>query len=94
MERDIVAKLAPELAPPIDSEVQVLYIMAEIRKLLESMRHKRALPDLYFHTDWVAYPVLDQELAEKMVKALNKKAKMFHGMTLKTRDGLAIDDNF
>jgi hypothetical protein len=49
--RDIVSKLAGELDRGIETEVQVVYVLAGIRKLIERDNAKERYPDLKFHCD-------------------------------------------
>ena len=81
MKPDILTKLAAELAAPIVSERQVVYIMVEIRKLLELSGDKRLYRALVFHCDWVAHPALDRALANEIVLAFNQEARKFDGMS-------------
>ena len=67
MDRDIVSKLNHELGEPIISERQVVYILVELRKLLEL---KGTLDDywtLKLCCDWAVHPVLDRATAQVIV---------------------------
>ncbi len=66
MERDIAHKLTQELNQQIISERQVVYILVELRKLLEK---KGVLKDerfrvLRFCCDWTVHPKLDRDSAQ------------------------------
>ena len=58
MKPDILTKLAAELREPIGSERQVVYIMVELRKLIELNCDGAQYTALKFHCDWVAHPRL------------------------------------
>jgi hypothetical protein len=67
MDRDIVSKLNHELGEPITSERQVVYILVELRKLLEL---KETLDDywtLKLCCDWAVHPLLDRATAQVIV---------------------------
>jgi len=66
MERDIVYKLTQELDQEIVSERQVVYILVELRKLLEKRgldKHERYRA-LMFCCDWAAHSKLSRESAK------------------------------
>lgn len=64
---DIAYKLTQELAQEISSERQVVYILVEIRKLLESKDELDKYPDLKLCCDWAAHPKLDRRSAQRIV---------------------------
>jgi hypothetical protein len=68
MERDIVHKLTQELAQPIISERQVVYILVELRKLLEKngMLKNGRFRVLRLCCDWTVHPKLDRDLAQEI----------------------------
>src|SRR6185295_19993531 len=54
----IVEKLQPELRRPVKTEMQVVYILVAIRKLLEHGAQKDAYPVLNFYGNWVVHTKL------------------------------------
>jgi len=64
MTNDIVEKLRRFLAQPVDSECKVVYLLAEIRKLLDfydSARSDKTIDPLWMHCHWA----LHVDLAKK-----------------------------
>lgn len=72
MEHDIVEKLRRELREPISSERQVVYLLVEIRKLMEINGNGRSFPALKFACNWVAHPLLNRGEAIEIVKRIDK----------------------
>jgi hypothetical protein len=69
MKRDIITKLKAELDKEINSEPQVVYILVEIRKLLEQNKAKDQYAALNFHCNWVVHVQLDKSaFATKIVR--------------------------
>jgi len=68
MHRDIVAKLTEEFSQPIGSERQVVYILVELRKLLELMGTLDNYETLKLCCDWAVHPKLDRQAAQRIVK--------------------------
>ena len=93
MEPDIIRKLRDELKETISTERQVVYLMVELRKLLEVTKKKKNYPSLLFHCDWVAHTTLDRELAREIVKAFNKEARAFNRReNLKLGEAIRVGD--
>jgi hypothetical protein len=67
MEPDIVSKLNRELGEPITSERQVVYILVELRKLLELQKTLDDYWTLKLCSDWAVHPVLDRATAQVIV---------------------------
>ena len=81
MERDIVYKLTQELTQPIVAERQVVYILVELRKLLEK---KGMLKDVRYRVlrlccDWTVHPKLDRDSAQEITELFDRyEAKYRH----------------
>jgi hypothetical protein len=74
MRPDIVHKLAKELDEQISSERQVVYILVELRKLLEkegTLRDAR-YRTLRFCCDWIVHPKLDRDLAQAIIELFDQ----------------------
>lgn len=81
MTPDIRRKLAAEIKRGITTEVQVVYVLTGIRKLIERDEAEDDYPVLRFHCDWALHPRMDRASARAMLKlfddavpALKKKA--------------------
>jgi hypothetical protein len=72
MKPDILTKLAAELHEPIGSERQVVYIMVELRKLIELNGDGAQYKALKLHCDWVAHPRLAGTQAQEIVRLFNR----------------------
>ena len=72
MEDKIITKLKLALSEPIKKECQIVYIIAEIRKLLEKKGIKSDYSVLNFYCNWVLHSAIDkvepeiQELIEEI----------------------------
>lgn len=71
---DIVSKITHELDQPILSERQVVYILVELRKLLESKGLDRDIRyrALIFCCDWAVHPKLDRESARAITSLFDQ----------------------
>lgn len=71
---DIVSKITHELDQPIHSERQVIYILVELRKLLESKGLDRDIRyrALIFCCDWAVHPKLDRESARAITSLFDQ----------------------
>lgn len=85
MTPDIVRKLKRELRHGIKTEVQVIYLMAGIRKILEQEGQKPNYPYLTFHCDWALHPTLSGRFAQTVLKYFDEANIAF-------KDGLDFDD--
>ena len=68
MTPDIKRKLAAEINRGITTEVQVVYVLAGIRKLIERDEVEDDYPVLRFHCDWALHPKMDRAPARAMLK--------------------------
>jgi hypothetical protein len=64
----IVAKLNRLLAKGIKSEADALYLMVEVRKLLEQQQAKKQYEYLTFHCDWALHAALEGTTAQNILK--------------------------
>jgi hypothetical protein len=72
MQEYIRSRLRREFSEPIASERQVVYILVELRKLLELNDDAEQLPALNFYCDWSVHAVMDQEGAERIVRRFDE----------------------
>jgi hypothetical protein len=64
----IIEKLALHLGKPVATEPDVVYLLVELRKMLEHDNTKGTFPVLNFHCNWVVHTTLsDSAIAEKIV---------------------------
>lgn len=78
MEEEIITKLKSALAEPIQKECQVVYILVEIRKLLERLKDKNNFSVLNFYSNWALHPEIDKTssirpILEKIEEAILRK---------------------
>lgn len=72
MQDHIVAKLTAEMSQPIGSERQVVYILVELRKLLELMGTLDKYQTLKLCCDWAVHPKLDRQAAQRIAKLFDE----------------------
>lgn len=58
---DIITKLQAELSAGIKTEAQVIYLMAQIRKIIEQEQSEDEFDFLFFHCNWVLHPRMDRQ---------------------------------
>ena len=68
MTPDILPKLTAELDKGITTEVQVVYLLAGIRKLIERDKVEDQYPDLKFYCDWALHSSMDRAAAKAVLK--------------------------
>ena len=64
----IIRKLTKELDASITTEVQVVYLLAGVRKLIERDKVKDHYPDLKFHCDWALHSSLEGTAAKAILR--------------------------
>ena len=69
MEKEIIKKISTTLETGNFNEQNTLYLLAEIRKLLEKIQSTQ-YKIIYFYSDWVVHPKLDRKPAKAMLKFL------------------------
>lgn len=82
---DIVYKLSEEFAQDITSERQVVYILVEIRKLLEKKDDLDKYPDLKLCCDWATHPKLDRKSAQRIAMLFDRYEAKYR------RDGVGVN---
>jgi len=70
MEDEIITKLKLALVEPIKKECQVIYILVEIRKLLERLQNKNSFPVLNFYGNWVLHDKITRKSSMSTVHIL------------------------
>jgi hypothetical protein len=75
---DIRAKLTRELVAGITTEVQVVYLLAGIRKLIERDDVRDQYPDLKFH-DWALHPKLEGTGAKVILRQFDAAHPLLKG---------------
>lgn len=70
----IIAKLKTLLGKGITSEPEALYLIVEIRKLLEQQQAKKQYEYLTFHCDWALHAALEGTTAQKILKQFEAAA--------------------
>ena len=72
MTEEIIRKLTAELNKGITTEVQVVYLLAGIRKLIERDDLGAQYPALNFHCDWVLHSKLDRSAAKAILREFDE----------------------
>jgi hypothetical protein len=72
MEGQILRKLNTLLREGINSEPQAVYLMVEIRKLLEQHGAKQQYRYLNFHCNWALHSKLSHDAAQNVLKHLDE----------------------
>lgn len=85
MTPDIIRKLTAQLNSGITTEVQVVYLMVGIRKLIERDGLEEQYRELKFHCDWVLHSSMDRAAA----KAILREFDNAHALL---RDGVELHD--
>jgi hypothetical protein len=76
---DIRAKLTRELLAGITTEVQVVYLLAGIRKLIERDGVSDQYPDLKFHCDWALHSKLEGTGAKAILRQFDAAHPLLKG---------------
>jgi hypothetical protein len=86
-EPEIIRKIREELNKGISTEPQVVYLLAEMRKLLEQ-QDALCDPDyeyLVFHCDWALHSRLDRRMARKILA-------LFDSANVRIQAGMKLED--
>ena len=67
MTSEIIRKLAEQIDGGITTEVQVVYVLAGIRKLIERDQRDQIYPNLKFHCDWALHSRMNRAAARKIL---------------------------
>jgi hypothetical protein len=65
---EIIRKLAEELDRGITTEVQVVYVLAGVRKLIERDHIENRYADLRFHCDWALHSSMSRAAAKAILR--------------------------
>jgi hypothetical protein len=76
MQNEIIDKLSRELREPIESERQVVYLLVELRKLLELRDELNNWTSIKFHCDWAVHAKLDGPLAQSLVRLFDRHLEL------------------
>ena len=68
MQSAIITKLQRELAESVLTERHVVYILVEIRKLIELSRSQATYDALWFHASWAVHPRMSKGVAAKLLE--------------------------
>ena len=78
---EIIRKLTEELDNGITTEVQVVYVLAGVKKLIERDKVEDQYADLRFHCDWVLHSGMDRAAAKAILKQFDAAQPLFRGGT-------------
>lgn len=91
----IIEKLKRELQENITAERQVVYLLVEVRKLIESSQDGAKYKALKFCCDWVAHPVLKGTEAQNIVRQIDEFQRLTGAMSnLPFGQKLTVDTRF
>src|SRR5258708_6215532 len=79
MTPDIIRKLAGELDAGITTEVQVVYLLAGIRKLIERDKIETQYAGLKFHCDWALHSSMDRAAAKAILRRFDAAHALLRG---------------
>ena len=83
MPEEIIRKLTAQLNRGITTEVQVVYLLVGIRKLIERDDQGAQYPKLNFYCDWVLHSELNRSGAEAILRDFDKAHPLWKsGMNL------------
>jgi hypothetical protein len=88
MQNEIVRKLNCQLEHGFKREADVLYVMAEVRKLFERVRTVRKFPVLAFYSNWTLHTRIDREPWAK--EGLKRLEEVVSGFNSGTHDAEAV----
>jgi len=88
MREAIVAKLKEELAQPITTERQVVYILVELRKLLDSRERDARFESLKFYCDWAMHTKMDRSTARNFISSVDALFSASPNITQEENDRL------
>lgn len=95
MPPQIIDKLQGQLAKGLDDEAHVVYVMVEIRKLLEHFETKKDFPWLHLFSDWIVHTKIDgkHEAADWLLGNFDEMVEReSKGFTLEFLDYLSLSD--
>jgi hypothetical protein len=83
---DITKKLKKELERGIASEARAVYLLTEVRKLIERDKAKGAYPNLKFHCDWVLHAKLTGPGAQGILRQFDAAHPLLRDQKLELHD--------
>jgi hypothetical protein len=83
---DIIKKLKKELDRGIASEARAVYLLTEVRKLIEHDKAKGAYPNLKFHCDWVLHAKLTGPGAQDILRQFDAAHPLLRDQKVELRD--------
>lgn len=81
----IIAKLEKLIAKGIGTQAETLYLLVEVRKLLEQQQAKKQYEYLTFHCDWAVHPTLAGPTAQKVLE-------QFDAANIHLKTGIELHD--
>ena len=85
----IIEKLQSELAVPIESERQVVYVLVEVRKVIEQTieaRDRNPFPSLDLYCNWAVHSLLNRKAAKELLKKIDSLYSKLFGCGLNEED--------
>ena len=88
---EIIRKLTMELQKGIESEVQAVYLLTGVRKLMERGEVKDKYSDLKFHCDWVLHAKLSGPAAQSLLRKFDEANKRLKNEQITLKDLPEVD---
>src|SRR5438128_5703598 len=76
---EIIRKLTKEFDTGITTEVQVVYVLAGIRKLIERDKIEDQYADLRFHCDWALHSSMGRAAAKAILRLFDAAHALLRG---------------
>jgi hypothetical protein len=83
---DITKKLRKEMGRGIASEARAVYLLTEVRKLIERDKAAGAYPNLKFHCDWVLHAKLTGPAAQEILRQFDAAHPLLRDPQLELHD--------
>jgi len=77
----LIEKIRRTLEKGIDSEPEAMYLLAEIRKVMELEKSQDSYEALYVHCCWAVHAQLTKEIARRIVRPFDSQLKLAMAMS-------------
>ncbi|OFW08629.1 MAG: hypothetical protein A3G20_01020 [Acidobacteria bacterium RIFCSPLOWO2_12_FULL_59_11] len=88
MRNDIIEKIRVHLTKPVHTEAEVVYLLVEIRKILEDLADGHPYPSLRFHCDWALHTKLSGTLTRNLLQEVEALCASIRSMEMKNQPAM------